>query len=278
MLLKDEPPRLAPWTDDAWSAVLGYANASSDSKDPPETSLSSFYHPLMIARRRGKPLCLGQLGQSLDGRIATESGHSHYINGRAALIHLHCLRALVDAVVVGVGTALADDPQLTVRLIEGPNPARVVIDPRGRLPAEAACWRDDGCRRVLIHGGGATTPAGVTGLALPLVEGRLRTADIKAALADLGLARLLIEGGAGTVSAFLQSGDLDRLHILTGPLIIGSGKPGILLPPIARLDAAIRPQVTVQPLPGGDCLFDCALQGSPHDAASAAGQVAKRSA
>ena len=69
---------------------------------------------------------VGQIGQSLDGRVATETGHSHYINGPAGLAHLHRLRALVDAVVIGVGTALADDPQLTVRRVAGPQPARVV--------------------------------------------------------------------------------------------------------------------------------------------------------
>ena len=80
---------------------------------------------------------VGQIGQSLDGRVATAGGHSHYINGPAGLAHLHRLRAIVDAVVVGVGTALADDPQLTVRHVAGRNPARVVIDPGARLPAAA---------------------------------------------------------------------------------------------------------------------------------------------
>jgi len=82
-------------------------------------------------------VAVGQIGQSLDGRVATETGHSHYINGPAGLAHLHRLRALVDAVVVGVGTALADDPQLTVRRVTGPQPARVVIDAGGRLPSGA---------------------------------------------------------------------------------------------------------------------------------------------
>ena len=80
---------------------------------------------------------VGQIGQSLDGRIATESGHSKYINGPAGLAHLHRLRALVDGIVIGVGTAIADDPQLTVRRVSGPHPARVVIDPKGRLGREA---------------------------------------------------------------------------------------------------------------------------------------------
>ena len=79
---------------------------------------------------------VGQCGQSIDARIATASGHSHYINGEAGLAHLHRLRALVDAVVIGVGTAIADDPQLTVRRVAGPSPARVIIDPERSAAAD----------------------------------------------------------------------------------------------------------------------------------------------
>ncbi len=251
------------WTREAWSEVLGYAFSDSDTTALPDTSLARLYHPLMIARRREQPLVIGQLGQSLDGRIATTSGHSHYINGHAALVHLHGLRALVDAVVVGVGTALADDPQLTVRMVPGPSPARVVIDSKGRLPVTARCWRDDGIRRILVHGGAAKPPAGVESLIVHPEEGRPQPNDILAGLAGLGMTRVLIEGGATLVSAFLKAGSLDRLHILTGPLIIGSGMPGVTLPPIARLDQALRPKVEVTPLPGGDCLFDCALHEKP---------------
>ncbi len=82
---------------------------------------------------------VGQIGQSLDGRIATESGHSKYINGPAGLAHLHRLRALVDGIVIGVGTAIADDPQLTVRRVSGPHPARVVIDPKDGWAATPKC-------------------------------------------------------------------------------------------------------------------------------------------
>ena len=74
---------------------------------------------------------VGQCGQSIDARIATPAGHSHYINGEAGLAHLHRLRALVDAVVIGVGTAVADDPQLTVRRVAGPSPARGRAAPAG---------------------------------------------------------------------------------------------------------------------------------------------------
>ena len=131
MCSHDDPLPLLSWSGPAWPVVLGYAGRDSLTPTVGETRLLALYHPLMIARHRDQSLCLGQLGQSLDGRIATASGHSHYINGRAALTHLHGLRALVDAVLVGVGTVAADDPRLTVRLVEGPSPARVVIDPGG---------------------------------------------------------------------------------------------------------------------------------------------------
>ena len=121
---------------------------------------------------------VGQIGQSLDGRIATESGHSKYINGPAGLVHLHRLRALVDAVVVGVGTAVADDPQLTVRRVAGPQPARVVIDPKGRLGAGARMFADNGVRRLLITAQGTccAPPSGVEIVALPMVDGANRSA------------------------------------------------------------------------------------------------------
>src|ERR1700741_542395 len=86
----------------------------------------------------------------MDARIATASGHPHYINGPAGLAHLHRLRALVDAVVVGVGTALADNPQLTVRHVSGPSPARIVVAPRGRIAASAKLFARDGARRLVV--------------------------------------------------------------------------------------------------------------------------------
>src|SRR3954469_23811598 len=102
---------------------------------------------------------VGQIGQSIDGRIATVTGHSKYINGPAGLAHLHRLRALVDAVLVGIGTAVADDPQLTVRRIAGPNPARIVLDPRGRLSPSARVLTADGIRRIVITAEGVPAAA-----------------------------------------------------------------------------------------------------------------------
>src|SRR5262249_32355080 len=141
---------------------------------------------------------VGQIGQSLDGRIATKTGDSKYINGPAGLAHLHRLRALMDAVVIGVGTAIADDPLLTVRRVSGPQPVRVVIDPAGRLGADARVFAADGVRRLWItaHGAACAPPCGVEVLALPLVDGQLAPAAILTVLARHGMRRVLIEGGA----------------------------------------------------------------------------------
>jgi len=203
---------------------------------------------------------VGQIGQSLDGRIATESGHSKYINGPAGLVHLHRLRALVDAVVIGVGTAIADDPQLTVRRVAGPQPARVVIDPKGRLGAEARVFADNGVRRLLITGQGTrcTPPSGVEIVALPAADGQLAPSAILAALAGFGMRRILVEGGANTVSRFLAAGCLDRLHVMVAPIILGAGGFGLRLPPIERADQALRMPICVHKV-GDDVLFDCDL-------------------
>jgi diaminohydroxyphosphoribosylaminopyrimidine deaminase/5-amino-6-(5-phosphoribosylamino)uracil reductase len=200
---------------------------------------------------------VGQIGQSLDGRIATTTGRSHYINGAAGLAHLHRLRALVDAVVVGIGTALADDPQLTVRRVEGPNPARVVLDPRGRLAPSARLLTDDGARRIVVTQVG--TRCGLSGaqiVALPAVNGHISPATILRVLAGLGLRRVLIEGGADTVSRFLAEGCLDRLHVVVAPVILGDGRPSFALTPIDRVEEALRPPTRIHRL-DGETLFDC---------------------
>jgi diaminohydroxyphosphoribosylaminopyrimidine deaminase / 5-amino-6-(5-phosphoribosylamino)uracil reductase len=205
-------------------------------------------------------MVVGQIGQSLDGRIATESGHSRYINGPAGLAHLHRLRALMDAVVIGVGTAIADDPQLTVRRVAGPQPARVVIDPKGRLGAEARVFAADGVRCLLIVAQGVrcAPPPGVEIITLPSADGAFAPAMILTALAARGLRRILIEGGAITVSRFLEAGCLDRLHVMVAPIILGAGRTGLILPAIERADQARRAPMRAHQI-DDEVLFDCDL-------------------
>lgn len=213
-----------------------------------------------------RPFVIAQLGLSLDGRIATPTGESLGINGTAALDHLHRIRAHVDAVVVGVGTIEADNPRLNVRRTQGRNPARVVIDPTGRAGPSGQWLAADGARLMLVTATGAAPPRAET-VTLTLENGRIPPRAILDALFARGLRRILIEGGARTVSAFIDAGCVDRLHLLMAPVILGSGKAGLELAPISGMSGAMRPKTKAYLLPGGDVIFDCDLRHSDAGAA-----------
>jgi len=238
-----------------WSEVPRLIRSGKPLSEPWE----SLFGPLR-STPSGQPMAVGQIGQSLDGRIATLSGHSRYINGPEGIAHLHRLRALVDAVVVGAGTVRADDPQLTVREVSGPNPVRVVIDPNGTLPATSRVFIRDGVHRILItrQQACATVRDGIEIIALPDTAGRIAPSAILSALCERGLCRILVEGGAQTVSSFLSAGCLDRLHVMVAPMILGSGKAGLDLPPVADMTGALRVPMHTHAL-GREVLFDCDL-------------------
>lgn len=211
-----------------------------------------------------RPFVVAQLGQSLDGRIATPTGESRWINQSCALDHVHRLRATVDAVVVGVGTVVADDPLLNVRRVEGRHPVRVIIDPNGRCPPTARCFNNDGVRRIIVRAAEAAVdvPTGVEVVKLAAYGRTLVPADIVSALFQLGIRTMLIEGGAWTVSQFIDAGAVDRLHVMVAPMILGSGKPGLQLRPIARLAEARRPRANIHVMTDGDVLFDCDMRNT----------------
>jgi diaminohydroxyphosphoribosylaminopyrimidine deaminase / 5-amino-6-(5-phosphoribosylamino)uracil reductase len=227
------------------------------SKLPPDL------HPLFAPLTANNSFVIGQLGQSLDGRVATPSGHSKYINGKDGLLHLHRLRAVVDAVVVGVGTVIADNPLLNTRLCVGQNPARVIIDPQGRVPKNAITLRDDGTRCIVISSSAVTRQFGshVEQITLPNdatidYSNKIDPQAIIEALAQLGFCKLLIEGGPKTIANFITNKALHRLHIIMAPIIIGSGKNGICLPDIELLDDAFRPKTATYMI-GAEVIFDC---------------------
>ena len=223
--------------------------------------LLDLYLPLQVQGR----LTVAQLGQSLDGRIATESGHSHYITGPADIVRLHRLRALVDAVVVGAGTIASDDPRLTVREVEGDNPVRVVLDPDGRLDPTRRVFADRSARTVHVRRempgrDREARESDASVLVLPVdAQGLFEPTVVVSALHDLGLMHVLIEGGGVTVSRFLQARAVDRLHVTVAPLIIGSGKPAFTLDPVDTLSGAWRPPCRLFRL-GEDVLFDLDLR------------------
>ncbi len=220
--------------------------------------LTELYRPF-LARDR---FVLGHIGQSLDGRIATLSGDSRTINGAANILHLHRLRALADAVVVGAGTVAADDPRLTTRLCPGPSPVRVVLDPRRRLHPAFGLFCDGAAPTLVIaaaeHADGAVGDAEVVGV--PAGPDGLDLGAVVQALAERGLTRLFVEGGGITISRFLAAGRLDRLQVTVAPVLMGSGRPSLALPAIASMAGALRPAVRRFML-GDDVLFECCFDG-----------------
>lgn len=232
---------------------------------------------IFIPLQRTPSFVVGQIGQSLDGRIATVEGHSHYVTGPEDIRRLHRLRAIADAVVVGATTVDLDDPQLTVRHAEGPDPVRVVLDPSGRVSADRAVLTNAAGSTLILTGpaAAASPPGGQVErltLATRTEKGarpRFAPADVLEVLATRGLRRVLVEGGGVTVSEFLAAGVLTRLHVAVSSLIIGSGRPAFTLPPVALLDQALRAPTRVFRL-GDDVLFDLALEGHPEPAETGA--------
>ena len=221
---------------------------------------------------------VAHLGQSVDGCIASASGHAIHVTGDENRAHLHRLRALCDAVLLGASSVAADDPRLTVRLVEGDSPTRVVLDPDRRLAAP---------RRVFDDGAAPTVVASLPGLASALDDagngvGRAARLDVPAdptggfdlaalldALAARGLRRAFVEGGGVTVTRFVEAGLVDRLHVAIAPVLIGRGVPGLRLAPAETMRDARRPPARLHRM-GEDVLWDFDLtlgtqRGAPED-------------
>jgi riboflavin-specific deaminase-like protein len=236
--------------------------------DDPRHDLLQLYLPLCSAHA-GQPVTVGHLGQSLDGFIATATGDSCFVTGPANILHLHRLRAICDAVIVGACTVVADNPRLTTRLASGDNPLRVVLDPRRRLDGTQTLFRDGAAPTLRVSLRSDLAPlAGEAGLQELVVGGSATELDLRDLLQQLwarGCRRVLVEGGGITVSRFLQSGLLDRLQLAVAPLLIGSGRPALCLPGTATLADCLRIAPRVFRM-GDDILYDCPLR----DAAVAA--------
>lgn len=223
-------------------------------------SLLDLFVPLCVGTR-APDMVVAHLAQTLDGRVATNSGSSQFISGREDLTHTHRLRALFDGVLVGARTVEHDDPRLTTRLAPGPNPTRIIVDPTGRLPASHRVFQDGDAPTLVVRGRGqATFQAGshVEVLECDVTGGWIAAPTLLEALAGRGLRRVFIEGGGVTVSGFLDAGVLDRLHLTVAPVLMGSGRPSLTLPEVATIDEARRLSCRHFSL-GPDILFDCEL-------------------
>ncbi|KAB2933751.1 MAG: RibD family protein [Candidatus Contendobacter sp.] len=249
-----DPAALLDIADDAtWTARIPLAAASAE--------LLDLYLPMALASR-DRPLTVAHLGQSLDGRIATASGASCYVTGPENLTHLHRMRAVCDAIVVGAGTVECDDPQLTTRRVVGPHPVRVVLDPRRRLATDHGLFHDRTAPTLLVcaeERADMPAPGCAETIGVPMQGSKLNPRELLRRLWERGLFGVFIEGGGLTVSAFLEQGLLDRLQITVAPLIIGSGRPGVTLPAIEDLSQGLRPRHRRHVM-GEDVLFDCRLR------------------
>ncbi len=181
------------------------------------------------------PFVVAKAALTLDGKMATRTGSSKWITGIEARTEAHRLRDAADAILVGVGTVLADDPALTVRLVPGRSPLRAVLDRALRTPETAAVLRTGEAPTLVFHGPG-TSPerrAAVASTGAELVEVPLDGArlSLEAVLAELGrrdVVRLLVEGGPTVHSALFAAGLVDHVAIFVAPKILGDARaPGL---------------------------------------------------
>jgi 3,4-dihydroxy 2-butanone 4-phosphate synthase/GTP cyclohydrolase II len=180
-----------------------------------------------------RPFVVVKYAQTLDGRIATAAGDSKWISGSEERRLSHALRAACDAVLVGIGTVSSDDPQLTVRLVPGASPVRVVLDTALRIPDQAqvldeAAWtvvvttdRSSPARRLELQS---------RGVAVPVMRRSPAGVDLVAALRWLqgsGVRSVLVEGGSRVITSMLQGGLVDRLIVSVAPTVIGAGREAV---------------------------------------------------
>lgn len=240
-------------TDNTWQALLKQAAARREGQPTISAGNLDDINGL-YADFATRPMVFGHLGQSIDGHIATTTGDSYYVTGQENLDHLHRMRALADAVVVGLGTVVHDDPKLTVRRVEGPNPVRILLDPRGMASQSAAIFTDGAAETIWL-----TRDTVVAGDQ----PGNFAAACV-AHLKQRGLTSLFVEGGGRTVSLFLATGLLTRLQIAVAPVIVGDGRPGLSWPAATRMADALRPPCRTVAM-GQDVLFEFDLAGLPSD-------------
>ena len=185
---------------------------------------------------------IGQIGQSLDGKIALNNGSSHYINEKESITYLHCLRSISDGVLVGVNTIIKDNPLLTTRKIKGPNPIRLIIDPTLKLTNKYKIFKDDNKNIIFTNSSKEKKFINTTIVKFPKKN---FTQNIYDYLEKTSLQTILIEGGPTTLSHFIELKLLNYMQFIISPTIIGSGIDSVKLKPISDLKNALRAKNTI---------------------------------
>ena len=199
-----------------------------------------------VARSRDRPYVVLKYAQTVDGRIATRGGDARWISSEPERRISHALRAACDAVLVGVGTATIDDPQLTVRMVPGPSPLRVVLDSTLRLP-ETARVLDEQAGTIVVTTDRSSperrAELRARAIGVHVVEPGPRGVDLPSALETLrglGVRSLLVEGGARVITSFLAEKLVDRLVVGIAPTIIGAGIEAVGDLGVARVAESVR--------------------------------------
>ena len=190
--------------------------------------------PILMLKKK---FYIGQIGQSLDGKIALLNGNSHYINDKNSISYLHSLRSICDAVVVGVNTIRKDDPLLTTRAIKGPNPQRIIIDPSLKLTNKYKVFKDGMPNIIFTH---SKLNKKFNNTQIYQLPERNFTNLIYQNINRLGYKLVLVEGGSKTISKFLENKLLNIMQFIIAPTIIGSGINSINIEPITNLKNVIR--------------------------------------
>ena len=188
---------------------------------------------------------IGQIGQSIDGKIALNNGKSHYINEKESIIYLHCLRSISDGVLVGVNTIIKDNPLLTTRKIKGQNPTRLIIDPSLKLTNKYKIFKDNNKNIIFTNSSKRKKLYNTTIVKFPKKN---FTLNIYKYLKKTSLKTILIEGGPKTLSHFIELKLLNYMQFIISPTIIGSGIDSLKLKPITNLKNAIRKKNTISKL------------------------------
>lgn len=191
---------------------------------------------LPLIRKKDR-VFIGQIGQSLDAKIALNNGNSHYINEKESITYLHCLRSISDGVLVGVNTIIKDNPLLTTRKIKGQNPTRLIIDPSLKLTNKYKIFKDKNTNIVFTTSNKTKNLNNTTIVKLPKKD---FTLGVYKFLKKSSLRYILIEGGPTTLSHFIEQNLINYMQFIISPTLIGSGINSVKLKPITNLKKAIR--------------------------------------
>ena len=204
-----------------------------DSTDAAESPADAMELLGTVRPHPDRPYVVLKYAQSLDGRIATATGDSKWISGEPERRVSHALRAACDAVLVGAGTAVRDDPELTVRLVAGASPVRVVLDSTLRVPLTAKVLGPDAATLVVTTDRSdpeRREELRRLGVGVEVVAADGGQVDLAAALArlgDLGMETVLVEGGAGVITGLLARGLVDRVIVAVAPIVLGAGTEAV---------------------------------------------------